>query len=232
MRTQIQPPAEDMPMVPGVPGWTPDFRMGYDQSRAQADRLKALRGRQVTGTWVALSAGVRGRDGQNRWWPDLPVILQLEDEQQLEVCWDLWDRLSISWDTIEVSAPPGGRLAEYALTWRQNGQPELSAIEGGVLTGLMGVENAYWGGTNITGPGDPDALDAEPTGWQAAGIWLRTSKADLTICAGADGNHLKSGSPAAERHWRPFALLQAAIGLKPQDPGIRTTPSKGQLDGG
>src|SRR5579862_5579741 len=122
-------PRPDMFGVPDISGWVPDFRAGYEQLRAQAGRLKALRGQRIEGTWAVL--GTNG--SHERWWYDLPVILQFTDGQQLEVCWDYRGRLSISWNTIDVSVA-AGRWRDYSLTWRRDGQPELSGVRGSVLT--------------------------------------------------------------------------------------------------
>jgi hypothetical protein len=198
--------------VQDISRWVPRFRAGYDQLRAQAARLKALRGQRIAGTWAVLGTS----EGHERWWNDLPVILQLTGGQQLEVCWDERDRLSISWSTIDVSVTPG-RWQDYSLTWRQDGQPGLSGVKGGVLTDVAGIEHAYY--QPDFDPGTPQALLlSEPAGWDAGGIWLRTSQADLRIVSGADGNYLGSDSPDAwGEDWRLFTLLLAAILRAPQD---------------
>lgn len=202
----------DMSMGSDISGWVPDFRAGYDQLRAQAGRLKALRGQRIVGTWAVLGREVHGRQGsKERWWNDLPVILRFADGQQLEVCWDVRDRISISWNTIDVSVSPGGWLTTFSLTWRRNGQPELTGVEGGVLTDVIGVEDAYWRGADID-LRNPDTFDiVEPTGWDASGIWLKTSQADLHIFSWVEGNGLGNEPPSAKKHWRLFTLLWAVI---------------------
>ena len=197
-------PKADMYGVPDVSRWVPDFRAGYDQLRAQAGRLKALRGRRIAGTWVVL--GTSG--SHERWWNDLPVILQFADGQQLEVCWDFRDRVSISWNTIDVSVTPG-RWMDYSLTWQRDGQPALSGVTGSVLTEVSGMEQAYWRGVDIIDPGNPGITAA--AGWDARGIWLQTSQADVRIYSGVDGNGLSNEEPpGAWKDWRLLTLLPAA----------------------
>jgi hypothetical protein len=201
-------PRASMFGVPDISGWVPDFRAGYDQLAAQAGRLKALRGQRIAGTWAVL--GTNG--SHERWWNDLPVILQFTDGQQLEACWDHGDRLSISWNTIDVSVAPG-RWQDYSLAWRRNGRPELSGVSGSVLTDVAGVEHAYWRGGDID-PGNPDTFDiAVAAGWAADGIWLQFNQADvcIVIFSGVDGNGLRSELPSAWKDWRLFTLLLAAI---------------------
>ena len=201
------PPTPDMLGVPDISRWMPGFRAGYDQLRAYAARLKALRGQQIVGTWAVLVTS----ENRERWWNDLPVILQFTDGQQLEVCWDVPDRLSLSWNTIDVSVTPG-HWQDYSLTWRRDGQPELSGVSGGVLTDVVGVEHAYYQPEDFD-PGNPDTLYlSEPAGWHAGGIWLRTSRADLRIYTGADGNYLGNEPPGAwGADWRLFTLLLSTI---------------------
>ena len=197
-------PRADMFGVPDISGWVPDFKAGYDQLRAQADRLKALRGQQIEGTWAVL--GTKG--SHERWWNDLPVILQFTDGQQLEVCWDYRDRLSISWNTIDASDIPG-RWQDYSLTWRRDGQPELSGVRGSVLADVAGLEQAYWRGEEPD-PRSPD-FPAGAAGWDAHGIWLQTSQAGVRIFSNMEGNGLANEPPSAREDWRLFTLLLAAV---------------------
>lgn len=36
----------------------------------------------------------------------MPIVLRLDHGPQLEVCWEKFDDLSITWDTIDVTVKP------------------------------------------------------------------------------------------------------------------------------
>ncbi|UJW31007.1 hypothetical protein L3Q67_38400 [Saccharothrix sp. AJ9571] len=42
----------------------------------------------------------------DEWIADLPVVLRLEQGPQLEICWEKFDDLWITWDTIDVAVEP------------------------------------------------------------------------------------------------------------------------------
>lgn len=179
-------------MTSDVSGWEPDWRPGAEQLRSQSDRLKALRGLRITGAWVAWITD------RGKWFADLPIVVQFEDEHQVEVCWQKLDELSITWNTVDVTVTPTAWV-----TWRRNVHPALSAIEGDVLTDVAGTEHLF---TTRQARPVPEEADATHSTWLTGGIWLKTGQAGLHIFNALDENGLSNEPPERQGDQRLIPL--------------------------
>ena len=133
-----------------VSGWQPDWLSGVEQIGAHAARLKELCGQRITHTWVVWD------NREDEWFPDLPVVVRFEHGRQLEVCWQKFDDLSTTWNTINVQLAPA--YSPFVLAWRPSGHPAVAVVVGDTLTGVVGTKTR---------------LSAYE--WQCDGIWLQAS---------------------------------------------------------
>ena len=94
-------------------GWNADYAPAPEQLRRQRSRLLALVGQRLRAGWVGWELA------RDRWQPVIPVVLVFDGGVQLELAWDAADRLSISWNTIDLRAAshicrPAARVAIVA----------------------------------------------------------------------------------------------------------------------
>ncbi|MFV2118363.1 hypothetical protein ACE14D_07925 [Streptomyces sp. Act-28] len=119
----------------GIEGYRPEWldRPG-DLPRRHGDRLRGLAGRRLTGAWLVWDPV------DDVWFPDCPVLFDFEGEQ-LEVNHRKLDDLSLTWNTVDPSAPV--RWPGFELRWRAEPLPELRALRG---LPLERVELLQWTG--------------------------------------------------------------------------------------
>lgn len=95
-----QPAGWDASVMTDISGWVPDWGSAATQLASHGPRLRSLRGRRVVQTWIVWILD------SDCWFADLPVVVVFDDGSQLEVCWQKFDELSISWNTIDVNVTP------------------------------------------------------------------------------------------------------------------------------
>jgi len=168
----------------------PDFLPAEDQLDRQAARLRSLTGHRITETWTVWDLE------HDEWFADLPVVLCLDHGPQLEVCWEQFDNLSITWNTIDVRLTPRAWV-EWPLEWRQAAHPALTAIADATVDEVAATSSRF--ATENTA----EPLGTEPT-WLTTGLWLTTSRGDLHIFSALDENGLASQRPSrdSEHDWR------------------------------
>ncbi|MGB3443474.1 MAG: hypothetical protein WBA97_32460 [Actinophytocola sp.] len=168
----------------------PDFRPADEQLDRQAARLRALSNLRVVETWTVWNLE------HDEWFAGLPVVLRLDRGPQLEVCWEKFDDLSITWGTIDVALTPRGWV-EWPLEWRQAAHPALAAITGATLE-TVAVTSFRFVTKNVSDPRDRHAV------WLTTGLWLATDCGDLHIFNGLDENGLSDQPPSrdTDHDWR------------------------------
>lgn len=163
-----------------VSGWCPDFRPADDQIGRHSARLRALAGRQLTDVWtVWIVAG--------DWFPDLPVVMRFDDGTQLEVCWEKFDDLSLTWNNIDLTNAPRAWV-EQPLEWRRDAHPSLASISGGTVTGVRATSFLFE-------TRDPDSQAGKNASWFTSGLWLATSRGDFRVFNALDENGLSAEPP-------------------------------------
>ncbi|GAA1022927.1 hypothetical protein Aple_100640 [Acrocarpospora pleiomorpha] len=86
----------------GISGFEPTFLVGFGAVRAEhGPGLAALGGRRLTGSAIVRFV----EDGD--WFADCPVVLDF-DGVQVEICHWKFDELSISWNSIDLTAAISG----------------------------------------------------------------------------------------------------------------------------
>lgn len=111
----------------GISGFRPQWLNGFKTIRAtHAEQLAWLPGHKLTASAVVKFA----EDGD--WSADCPVVLTFDNEQ-IEVCHQKFDDLSITWNTINTASPITG-WEESGLTplWRFDDE-RLAPLHGHVL---------------------------------------------------------------------------------------------------
>ena len=178
------------PKDPRVSGWVPAFLPADEQLDRQAARLRSLTGHRVAQTWTVWALE------HDEWFADLPVVLRLDHGPQLEVCWEKFDELSITWNTIDVTDTPTAWV-EWPLEWRQAAHPALATIADATVDQIAATSSRF-----------PTENAAEPfcikASWLTTGLWLATSRGDLHIFNALDENGLSPQHPSrdAEHDWR------------------------------
>jgi hypothetical protein len=164
-----------------------DFRPAADQLRRHRDRLQALVGQRVTAGWTGWFP--------ERLVPGAPVVLGFEGGEQLELAWQKWDDLSITWHTVDLAVLP--ELHGHAYEWRPTEPAEVAAIVDRPVTAIAVSEGPYFNDVDLL-PGGPLPMDAV-AGWVVDGLWLETGDTGLLVHNGADTVAL-SPSPMTPTH--------------------------------
>ncbi|KRC46750.1 hypothetical protein ASE16_15170 [Leifsonia sp. Root227] len=170
-------------------GWRPDFLPADAQFARQAKRLRALVGQQLIEAWTVWFV-------DDDWFADLPVVLRFDTGAQLEIAWEKFDDLSITWDTIDVGVPPVAWV-ERPLEWRRNADHALLSRVGGVVTDIRATRGVL----ETQSVDDPSDTRAR---WLTTGVWLATDRGDLRIFNALDENGLDSEAvdPDSPCGWR------------------------------
>ena len=159
----------------GISGWQADWRPGSEQVHRHADALVSLVDAKLTGAWSVWI-------GTDDWFADMPVVLQFDGSQQLEVCWQKFDDLSISWNTIEIEIAPKAWVDD--LSWRPWAHLALKANEGQVVTSVAATESIFTAS-------DVDYPHREPRSTTfTGGLWFGTTGPGLHIFNALDENGL------------------------------------------
>jgi hypothetical protein len=175
-----------------VSGWRPTWEPAETHLRTHAERLRSLRGRRVTDAWIVWNLEV------DEWFADLPVVVQFEDGLHLEVCWQKFDDLSITWNTIDVAVTPHAWVT-WPLEWRSQGHPALSKIIDDPIIQVEATEHLF---TTRTVDQSYDIHSV----WLISGIWLRTAQTGLHIFNALDENGLSSEPPLTSPELRHFPI--------------------------
>lgn len=179
------------PKEPNVSGWRPDFLTAEDQFRQQSLSLRNLVGLRIAAAWTVWNLE------HDEWFADLPVVIGFEEGPQLEVCWEKFDDLSITWDTIDVAVTPKAWV-EWPLEWRQTAHPALAACVGSTIQDAQATTFRFTT-QNTDHPHDVSSV------WLTAGLWLATSGGGVHIFNALDENGLSDARPErdGEHDWRP-----------------------------
>jgi hypothetical protein len=142
-----------------VIGWTPQWQSGDSAFEAHAERLRGLAGRVVVDVCGVFDVG------DDRWVPSFPIVVAFADGTQLEVCWQRFNELAISWNSIRIDTEPV-RGDEWTLQWRSISVANFDAalVRGERIAQVTCAETLLrWSGSTA---------DSSAT-WLIAGIYLR-----------------------------------------------------------
>ncbi|GAB2851227.1 hypothetical protein GCM10022221_58300 [Actinocorallia aurea] len=126
----------------GIPGHRPVWIAGARAiAAAHAARLRGLAGRRLDAAWVVWDLD------DDTWFADCPVVFSFGGTQ-VEVNHQKFDELSITWDTIDVTAPIVEVDPEvgFRLEWRRSADPRMVALYGSPLTEAVLLA---WGGRDM-----------------------------------------------------------------------------------
>jgi hypothetical protein len=70
----------------------------------------------------------------DKWFAALPVIVMLDDGRRLEMSWQKYDEMSITWSTIDIS-PAATAWVTWPLSWRLKRHTSVRADTGSTFTG-------------------------------------------------------------------------------------------------
>lgn len=174
-----------------ISGWQADWRPATEQLSRHADELTSLVGTRLTGAWSIWTG-----EGIDDWFADMPVVLEFDGRRRLEVCWQKFDDLSISWNTIDLELPPRAWVDESA--WYQWRHVAFSANQGATVTEVAGTTFPW---TTM----DVDYPHRKPSTIRlTGGLWIGTTGPGLHIFNALDENGL------AEGHHEPDERLSLA----------------------
>jgi hypothetical protein len=153
------------PDDPDVSGWLPEFLPADEQFAQQAERLRSLVGSRITGAWIVWNLE------DDKWFADLPVVLQFDHLPQLELCWEKFDDLSITWDTVDLTVTPKAWV-EWPLEWREQAHPAVASVVGTTVDQISATTSRFVT-QNVDHPHEVRAV------WLMTGLWLATSRGGL-----------------------------------------------------
>jgi hypothetical protein len=173
----------------GIQGYQPHWLNGLQAiASAQGRRLDALLGRRLSRSWLVWN---RNRD---QWFADCPILLDFDGEQ-VEICHQKFDDLSVTWNTIIPSRPitwttgDGDDPENFPLMWRDDACTRLASLNG---QELCAVELLEWGGS-----GTDFAREMVP-------ITFGFPHDQITIINAVDENAIEFGPP--DRNYRRHTL--------------------------
>lgn len=170
-----------------VSGWRADFRPAEEQLSTQAERLRTLVGDEVSSTWVVWQLQ------HDSWFADMPVVLKFRSGVQLEIAWQKFDELSVSWNTIDTDRPPAAWPWFDSFRWRPDGLPELVAAVGRRIKGIA-VTSFESETTDVTDPRITNTKDVH-SAWLTSGIWFDLGATGLHIYNSLDENAVADAAP-------------------------------------
>lgn len=119
----------------------------------------------------------------------MPVVLCFESGKQLELAWQKSDDLSVSWNTIDLSAPSSAWIKP--IEWRRDALPELQAVIGLAVVDVSATSSIFRTSPS-EGPGVPTA------DWITDGIWFVLTNGGLHVYNGLDENALSLEPPPVD----------------------------------
>lgn len=166
-----------------ISGWRSDWRPAQEQLQRQAGPLLSLRGQRIVDAWIVWMLD------RDEWFADLPVVLGFGDGRRLEIGWQKFDELSVSWNTIEVDTPPQAWVTS-PLQWRSQAHPALRSVVGETVRAVEATQHLFtvW---------DPVTPADRTSTWLTSGVWLETEATGLHVFNALDENGL-SNDPAAD----------------------------------
>lgn len=169
------------PTEPHVSGWKPDFLSADLQLEKQASLLSALVGDHVVAAWTVWMVD------QDEWFADLPVVLELKSGRQMELCWEKFDDLSVTWDTIDLAVTPKAWV-DWPLEWRREENSPFGPIFGSPITEVA-ASRLLFRTENVDHPDDVRAT------WLTTGLWIGTQAGGLHVFNALDENGVSGNRP-------------------------------------
>ena len=173
-----------------VSGWQANFLTSTDQLAAQRANLLKLIGRRLVDSWIVWNLD------DDTWFADLPVVLLFDDGQQLELCWEKFDDLSISWNPIDVAIPPQAWVT-WPLEWRSAKHASLKGLVGNAVTDVSATEFVYTAPRYRARKNWRDSPEARRA---ATGLWLEFGSTGLHVFNALDENGMSSYFPVVDGH--------------------------------
>jgi hypothetical protein len=156
----------------GISGYEPAWLTGIGPvTAAYTGRLAELAGRTLSSGWLVWDLD------DDEWFADAPVVLDFEGTR-VEINHWKHDELSLTFNSIDPHQPVRWTGSPFHLAWRDNADPELTALQG---ARLVRAELLEWAGTDLA------------QGMVAVGFDFGTTY--LTIHNALDENGLCIGRP-------------------------------------
>jgi hypothetical protein len=200
----MEEPADAKPWDEAMSGWRSNFVDAPTQLRNQRAGLLALVGRRLQAGWTGWNPD------RDQWFSDIPLVLVFDGGVQLELAWQRWDALSITWNTIDLTVPP--EIVGQPYEWRSSEPDPVAAIAGCTVTGLAVTESPYFEDADLDYPLPIDAA----AGWGVQGLWIEFAGTGLHVYNGADSNGL-SAEPARPEDDGHTRVTHRHLSAQPQD---------------
>jgi hypothetical protein len=168
-----------------ISGWSPDWQqVPSDLLTEHRERLRALRGNRIDATWLVWINDL------DEWFADLPIALQIGG-QQLEICNQKFDDLSVTWNTIDVDVAPIAWV-DWSLTWRRDAHAALQQAVGQTIRNVYLSEHLFT--TSRVHPPDP-LQQHDTSAWLLGGLVFELDSGYLHVFNALDENGLSAGAP-------------------------------------
>jgi hypothetical protein len=175
-----------------ISGWVPNLATAEAQIADHAADLRSVVGRRVIDAWIAWDLE------HDRWFADLPVVLELDSQDRLELSWQKFDDLSITWNSIDVSIAPKAWVT-WPLEWRVRAHPALAAFVGNVVESVEVTHHRF---TTVRAA-HPEQEPAST--WLAGGIWFGASTG-LHVFNALDENGLSNDAVPSDNRTRSTTI--------------------------
>lgn len=161
----------------GIPDFNPRLIHSTQELKSvHGQALARLLGQTIERTWVLWN------HYSDSWWTEWPVILKINGKQLEVFVWDM-DKIGLTWDAIDVTAPlyEGSDGAGDYLEWREDALPELIQVRGQRIREISAVEYRF--SMNVLrDPQDPALVGKQINfGWLLNAIEFRLDKGYLSI---------------------------------------------------
>lgn len=174
-----------------ISGWIPDWAPAHAQLAAHRPELRRRQSRRIVDAWLVWNLEL------NEWFADLPVVLLFDDGRQVEISWQKFDDLSITWNTVDVTVAPIAWVTS-PLIWRSQAHETLRAVTGQTVASVASTEHLFT---------TRDLASARASSvWLASGLWLQTARTGLHIFNALDENGLSNEPPPASEKLRLLEL--------------------------
>lgn len=168
----------------GIESYTPCFyENAKDIMTEHAKQLNNIVGKRIIDVWIVWDAK------NDEWFKDCPVVLDIEGIQ-LELCTTELDKLSITYNTIDMSAAINWYGTDaFILEWRKNALKDFTLARSKMISSIDVIEYLYETDTLFSRE-NPKATGEKKSSWILNGIGFTLEDSYFSVYNGLDQNEI------------------------------------------
>lgn len=166
-------------MYYGIADYEPRYCTTVDEvTRTIGDNLRQIIGRPFSAAYLIW-------DQDDEWHPDGPVVLRFKD-LQLEICaWGL-DKLSLTFNEIDLGHSPSWYDSSVTLKWRLDPFEEFVGLVDGRVEAISVLE--FHSQARVVSSNNPSEIGKVESAWLLPGIELQFTSGWLSVYNALDEN--------------------------------------------